>query len=55
MKRIAIALLSAFILQPSSFVRAATTISSVNKFAYGANTGWMDWRGDTNRGAGVLT
>ncbi|HEY6168936.1 MAG TPA: thrombospondin type 3 repeat-containing protein [Verrucomicrobiae bacterium] len=30
---------------------AATTINSVNKFAYGANLGWMDWRGDTNNGA----
>ena len=28
--------------------RATTTI---NKFAYGANLGWMDWRGDTNNGA----
>ena len=24
---------------------AATTINPVNKFAYGANIGWMDWRG----------
>lgn len=31
--------------------RAATTINGVNKFAYGANPGWMDWRGDTNNGA----
>lgn len=30
---------------------AATTINSVNKHAYGANTGWQDWRGDTNNGA----
>src|SRR5882757_3837098 len=30
---------------------AATTINTVNKFAYGANLGWMDWRGDTNNGA----
>jgi hypothetical protein len=29
----------------------ATTINPVNKFAYGANIGWMDWRGDTNSGA----
>ena len=30
---------------------SATTINSANKFAYGANIGWMDWRGDTNSGA----
>jgi hypothetical protein len=30
---------------------AATTINSANRFAYGANIGWMDWRGDTNNGA----
>jgi len=33
--------------------RAATTIDPVNKYAYGANIGWMDWRGDTNHGAVV--
>jgi hypothetical protein len=31
--------------------RTATTIDSVNKYAYGANLGWLDWRGDTNNGA----
>jgi len=30
---------------------ASTTIDSANKNAYGANVGWMDWRGDTNNGA----
>jgi hypothetical protein len=30
---------------------AATTIDPSNRFAYGANIGWMDWRGDTNNGA----
>jgi hypothetical protein len=30
---------------------AATTINSVNPFAYGANIGWMDWRGDVTSGA----
>lgn len=29
---------------------AATTIDPVHKYAYGANIGWMDWRGDTNNG-----
>ena len=31
--------------------QAATTINPINKYAYGANIGWMDWRGDTNNGA----
>jgi hypothetical protein len=31
--------------------RAATTINLTNKYAYGANLGWMDWRGDINNGA----
>src|SRR5262252_3939467 len=30
---------------------AVTTINATNKFAYGANIGWIDWRGDTNAGA----
>lgn len=30
---------------------AATTVDAANKYAYGANFGWMDWRGDTNHGA----
>jgi hypothetical protein len=30
---------------------AVTTINATNKFAYGANIGWMDWRGDINSGA----
>lgn len=30
---------------------AATTINAGNRYAYGANIGWMDWRGDTNNGA----
>jgi len=30
---------------------AATTINSANRFAYGANIGWIDWRGDINNGA----
>jgi hypothetical protein len=31
--------------------RAATTINSANRFAYGANIGWIDWRGDAANGA----
>lgn len=30
---------------------AATTINATNKYAYGANIGWIDGRGDTNNGA----
>lgn len=30
---------------------ATTTIDPANKYAYGANIGWIDWRGDTNNGA----
>src|SRR5690242_8041018 len=30
---------------------AATTIDAANKYAYGANIGWLDCRGDTNNGA----
>lgn len=30
---------------------AATTINSVNRYSYGANSGWMDWRGDVVNGA----
>jgi hypothetical protein len=29
----------------------AATIDAANRYAYGANLGWMDWRGDTNNGA----
>ena len=30
---------------------ATTTINAANKYAYAANAGWLDWRGDTNNGA----
>lgn len=32
---------------------AATTINAVNKYSYGANFGWLDWRGDTANGARI--
>ncbi len=32
-------------------VSAATSINAANHFAYGANIGWMDWRGDVANGA----
>lgn len=34
-----------------SVLRATTTINVANRYAYGANLGWMDGRGDTNNGA----
>jgi hypothetical protein len=47
----ALALLSLAGLLPLSGLQAATTINPDNKYAYGANLGWMDWRGDINNGA----
>jgi hypothetical protein len=32
-------------------VEGGTTINPANRYAYGANIGWIDWRGDTNNGA----
>jgi hypothetical protein len=45
------ALLSALRLPPSASLHAATTIDPVNRYAYGANLGWLNWVGDTNNGA----
>src|ERR1700716_3462976 len=42
---------SFFLIASIGSIWAATTINPVNKYAYGANLGWMDWRGDTNSGA----
>jgi hypothetical protein len=39
---VVLALASAFGLQSSAWLHAATTIDSVNRYAYGANAGWMD-------------
>lgn len=50
-KLVFLALLSAFSLQPLALLRAATTIDPTNHYAYGANIGWMDCRGDTVNGA----
>jgi len=46
-------LASAFSLQSSALLHAATTIDAGYHYAYGANIGWMDWRGDTASGAVV--
>ena len=47
MKRITIPLLCAATLA----AQGATSITPANHYAYGANLGWMDWRGDTANGA----
>jgi hypothetical protein len=44
-------LLSTLVVFSSWLAGWATTINSTNRFAYGANIGWLDWRGDTNNGA----
>jgi len=46
----AFVLLSTFSLQLSACF-AATTVDPANRYAYGANLGWMDWVADTNNGA----
>lgn len=45
--------LACFVIAASSACAASTTttIDAANKYAYGANLGWMDCRGDTNNGA----
>jgi len=46
---------AALLILDSSFLQAATTIDPVNKYAYGANIGWMDWSGGTGEtAAGAL-
>jgi len=45
-----LALVSAFSLLPSARLHAATTINATNHYAYAANLGWLDGRGDTNNG-----
>ena len=44
-------IVTCFILQHPDLVHAATTIDAANHYAYGANLGWLDWRGDTSNGA----
>ncbi len=49
MKKLLLALLAGASFSLTS--HAATTINAVNRFAYGANIGWMNWRGDGANGA----
>src|SRR5262245_617248 len=44
-------LISLVLLGTSVFAIAASTIDPTNKYAYGANIGWIDWRGDGTTGA----
>jgi hypothetical protein len=46
-----LALVSAYSLQPSSLLHAASTIDAANRYAYAANLGWVDGRGDAANGA----
>jgi hypothetical protein len=46
-----VALVLAFSLQPLTLASAATTITTTNRYAYGANLGWVDACGDTSNGA----
>src|SRR5262245_486952 len=46
-----ILLSSLLLISPVASGLALTTINPANKFACGANIGWIDWRGDTNHGA----
>lgn len=46
-----VAVLLSTINSPLSTLPAATTIDPINKYAYAANLGWLDCRGDTNNGA----
>ncbi len=51
-KTLILGFVSSFFILHSSFTHAGpTTIDAANHFAYGANIGWMDWRGDTANGA----
>lgn len=51
MKTITFLLISSFILYPSSFVGASTTIDTNNAYAYGANIGWCNAFADGTNGA----
>jgi hypothetical protein len=35
-------------------VRASSTINGVNRYAYGGNVGWIDWRGDDGTNGAVI-
>ena len=47
------ALILATLLALTARVGAQSTINSTNKYAYGANTGWMDFRSSPTYGVAV--
>jgi hypothetical protein len=51
---LACAVVLASCLLPLGLTFAASTISTNNSFAYGANIGWMDWRGDAGTNGVVI-
>jgi hypothetical protein len=51
MKRSVVGLLVLICL--SFCLRAATTISPINHFAYASNLGWVDWRGNLSSGSAI--
>jgi hypothetical protein len=51
--RLALAVLFPAASAPGSGGFTVTTIDPANHYAYGANFGWVDWRGDINHGAVV--
>jgi hypothetical protein len=46
-------IISFVFLSPGTLVQASSTIDAANRYAYGADLGWLDWRGDTSNG-GVI-
>jgi hypothetical protein len=50
-KLVLLTLVSAFSLQPSALLKAATTIDAANRYAYGANLGWLNCYADGANGA----
>jgi len=50
-KTLTLIALAVFSLQSPMMLHANTTIDLVNRYAYGANIGWMNWVADTNNGA----
>jgi hypothetical protein len=46
-----VAVASFWVMDSAVPASAASTIDPANHYAYGANLGWLDWRGDTNNGA----
>jgi hypothetical protein len=44
-------LIIAHVTMVAELAAAITSINDTNRHAYGANLGWMNWRGDTNSGA----